>query len=85
LLSTITFEALNPGLHPHDGISDFDITLKKVLYQGPMGNFDATNQFPATSLSILNLPGNAYNQVVVVQWLVLFRRFPAGLYRCAIL
>lgn len=67
LLSTITFEALIPGLHPHDGISDFGITLKKVLYQGPMGDFDATNQFPAPSLNIFNLPGNAYNQVVEVQ------------------
>jgi hypothetical protein len=67
LLSTITFEGLNPGLKPHDGISDFGIFLKKVIFQGPQGNFDATNQFPAPTLNQLNLPGNQFNQVVEVQ------------------
>ena len=67
LVSQITFEALNPGIKPHDGVSDFGITLKKVLFQGPLGDIDATNQFPVPNLSQFNLPGNDFNQVVEVQ------------------
>lgn len=67
LLSTLTFLAVDPGLTPHDGISDFGITLHRVLYQGSQGDFDATDQFPFPSRDAFDLPGNQFNQVVEVQ------------------
>jgi len=68
IVSTLIFNGVNPGVHPHDGISDFGITLKEVLYRSSVwGNYSALSQFPAPSKDALDNPGTNFNQVVEVQ------------------
>ena len=71
ILSTVTFEVLNPGLSPHDGLADFGITLNSVVALPLPGNpdepLDLTDSFPSPSVDNRNLPGEDFNQVVEVQ------------------
>lgn len=64
-LLTVNFLVTNPGIHPHDGVVDFGITLTGVTGTG--GSPDFTSQFPAPSKNEFDLSGTQFNQVVEVQ------------------
>ena len=69
LVKTMSYLTVLPGYRPHDGVSDFGITLTGVdLYNGGLkvGSVAAAD-FAAPSVNDLNLPGNQFNQVVEIQ------------------
>ena len=69
LVKTMSYLTVLPGYRPHDGVSDFGITLTGVdLYNGGLkvGSV-AVADFAAPSVNDLNLPGNQFNQVVEIQ------------------
>jgi hypothetical protein len=68
LVSTLKFVGVNPGLDPHDGVNDFGITLKDVIYRSSLwGDYSVFSQFPAPNKDSLNNAGTEFNQVVEVQ------------------
>ena len=69
-VNTLPFDVNMPGRSPHDGISDFGITLINVVERDNLGavlNIIAAADFDAPDKTIRNLPGDEYNQVVEVQ------------------
>jgi hypothetical protein len=70
LINTINGTTVTPGIEPHNGVSDFGITLTKISFFDANNNFignDAVNKFDAPGLNILGQKGIEYNQVVELQ------------------
>ena len=70
LVNELSFLVNQPGISPHDGISDFGITLINVVERNAFGdaiNTIAAADFDAPDKNILNLAGTDFNQVVEVQ------------------
>ena len=72
-INELEFEVNQPGDEPHDGISDFGITLiRATALDGnlaPLGIFlpGGANSFPAASKNIRGEAGTDFHQVVEVQ------------------